>query len=94
MTNTLEKLVKDELHIYMTKKEAPSRTESLFVSYKLHLCRHGLAWLTKDNEKVAVYHVLSAIRPELLHTILKYNFHLLHYKLSKEFKGFIPYAIK
>lgn len=41
--------------------------EDLFTDYYTFLTRNGLAWLIKDNLKVAVRHVLSAIRRQTLH---------------------------
>lgn len=64
--DTLDKLVEDKLRIDMTDSDARSRIENLFVSYLTLLPRNGLSWIIKENEKVAVYHVLSSIRPETL----------------------------
>lgn len=50
----------------MTDKDDWSRIKTLFFCYKSILRRHGLSWVTNDDERVAVYQVLSANRPETL----------------------------
>ena len=60
---TLDKIVERKLHMNMSDSSAKSRMQSLFVSYTTLLRRHGLAWVLESNQKVAVYHVLSAVRP-------------------------------
>lgn len=62
--SVLDKLVENELRIDMSDKDARSRIETLFMSYNSLLRRNGLAWLSKDNEKISIFHVLSRIRPE------------------------------
>lgn len=51
--NTLYKLVETHLRIDMNDMYARRRIKNLSLSYKLLLHRHGLAWLTKDNKKIA-----------------------------------------
>lgn len=57
----LYKLVNKKLRINMADTDAKSRTENLFVAYHSLLRRHGLSWTLEDNQKIAVYHILSAI---------------------------------
>lgn len=64
--DALGKLVTNNLRIDMTDTNARSRIENLFESYHVLLRRNRLSWLTKDNEKICVYHILSAIRPDSL----------------------------
>lgn len=67
---------------------------NLFVSYLSILERHGLAWLLERNQKVAVDHVLSAIRTVSLKTLLKSDLDFDQQSLQKAFTGFMRYAIK
>lgn len=92
--DTLDKLVEEELRTDMKDKNARSRIETLFVSYRSLLRRHGVSWILKDNEKVAVSHVLSSIRPESLRVRLESDLALSHHDLRKDFKGFMAHAIK
>eukprot|EP00180_Rhodochaete_pulchella_P004096 Plantae.Rhodophyta-Rhodochaete_pulchella.ctg7553.p1 GENE.Plantae.Rhodophyta-Rhodochaete_pulchella.ctg7553~~Plantae.Rhodophyta-Rhodochaete_pulchella.ctg7553.p1 ORF type:complete len:129 (-),score=19.30 Plantae.Rhodophyta-Rhodochaete_pulchella.ctg7553:832-1218(-) len=68
--DTFDDMVSKELRINRSDPGAKSRIENLFVSYRSLLRRHGLSWIVKDNQKVAVFHFLSAIRPESLRSRL------------------------
>lgn len=61
-----DKLIENNLRMDLSDTDARSRTEMLFVSYRSHLTRPSPSWLTSENAIVALYHVLSAIRPESL----------------------------
>lgn len=78
----------------MTDKDACSCIKTLFVSYRSLLRRNGLTWMTKDNDKIAVYQVPSAIRLESLRIRLESDLELSHCDLRKDFKGFMYHAIK
>lgn len=92
--DTLDDIVSKKLRIKISDSDAESRIENLFVSYHSLLRRHGLSWIIKDNQKIAVYHVLSAIRPESLRSRLESNLDFSHHHLRKNFKSFINHAIK
>ena len=66
----LDELVSQELRTDMRDANATSRIQNLFVNYMTLLRRHGLSWIIKENQKVAVGHVLSAIRPTALQSRL------------------------
>ena len=66
----------------------------MFVSYHTMLSRNGLLWLLKDNQKVGVTHVLSAIRPATLTEQLEGDLDFAHHGLKKDFQGFMRHAIK
>lgn len=78
----------------MTDKNARSRIEALFISYQSLLRRNGLQWLTKKNERVAVMHFLSTIRPLSLQSRLQSDLSLSYHRLETDFKGFMAHAIK
>lgn len=44
----------------MQDADAFSKIQNLVVYYYNILRRNGLSWITKDSQKVAVYHILSA----------------------------------
>ena len=78
----------------MKDKNARSRMESLFVSYHKLLRRHGVSWIVKNNQKVAVGHVLSCIKPATLQSRLQSNLEFSHHSLKKDFKGFMKHSIR
>lgn len=92
--DVLDDLVAKELRINMADSNAQSRIENLFISYHTLLRRHGLSWLLTDNQKLAVHHVLSAIRPEILRSRLESDLDFSHHHLRKDFKAFMKHAIK
>lgn len=77
----LDKNLEDNMRMDMNDKDATSRIEKLFISYKSLLRRNGLPWVHEDNEKVAVYHVLSAICPESLQRRHESDLEISHYEL-------------
>lgn len=78
-TDQLDKLLDNELQIDMKDLNARSCFETLFVLYRSLMRHQGLSKITKDNEKIAVFHVLSAIRPEPLRLRPKSDLALSHY---------------
>lgn len=78
----------------MTDTDASLRIKSLLESYKLLLCRQGLALLTTNKEKVDIYQVLSAIRPDSLQARLQSDLEMSLYDLQKDFKGFMTHLIR
>lgn len=71
-------LVVTKLRTDVIDKEACSRIKILFVLYKSLLRRYGLTWLSNDNDKISVYHVLSVIRPGPLYLRLQADLKLSH----------------
>lgn len=92
--SVLDEIVRKDLRMNMHDANATSRIESVFVGYHQILRRNGLSWIVKDNQKVAVSHVLSAIRPLSLRTRLESDLELSHHELKKNFKGFMKHAIR
>lgn len=94
---TLEKLdeiVSRELRTNMRNTNASARMQDLFASYHTILVRNGLKWILEDNQKVAVYHVLGAIRPNSLRERLESDLSFSQHELKKDFKGFLRHAIR
>ena len=90
----LDDIVERELKMDMNDKNARSPIETLFVSYHSILRRNGIAWLLDANQKVTVWHVLSAIRPKTLKDRLEPDLEFTHHKLEKDFKKFMAHTIK
>lgn len=91
---TLDKLVSKNLRTNMADTNAKSRIENLFVAYHSVLRRHGLSWILEDSPKIAVYHVLSGIRPQNLQNRLQSDLDFSHHELRKDFKTFMAHAVK
>lgn len=81
----VDEIVKAELRTNMDDSNAKSRMENLFVSYHALIKRHGLSRILEDNQKFAVYHVLSAIRPNILKERLTSDLEFSHHELRKTF---------
>lgn len=92
--NMLDNIVKRELHTNMQDPNAKSRTENLFISYYSMLLQHGLSWLVKENQKVAVYHVLLAIPPVSLKSRLESDLDFAQQQLGKDFKASMKHSTK
>ena len=91
---TLDGIVSRELRTEMSDKNAKSRMQSLFVSYHAMLKRNGVAWILNSNQKVAVFHVLSAVRPKHLRNRLDADLKFSHSECRKDFKKFMTHAIR
>ena len=92
--DTLDSLVKNQLRMDMSDKNASSGMESLFLSYQKLLRRHGLAWLLKANQKVAVYHLLPAIKPSQLQNRLDADLDFAYHEYRKDFPKFMEHCIR
>lgn len=90
----LDKLVQNKLRTDMKNNNATARMQDLFANYHTLLVRNGLKWLIKDNPKIAVDHVLSAIKPQTLHDRLEADLSFAKYELRKDFHGFLKHAIR
>lgn len=73
----------------MKDTQAKYRMENIFVSYHRQLCRHGLKCIRTENQKVAVFRVLYAIRPTSLQIRLKSDLEFSHQDLQKDFTIFM-----
>lgn len=89
-----DKIVKQKLRINMANHDAEARMEDLFNDYHTLLSRNGLAWLIKNNRKVSVQHVLSAIRQKTLFDRLTSDLEFGEYHLRKDFNGFLKHVIE
>lgn len=90
----INKIVEKDLSMKMSIKSARSRMELLFVAYAKILLRHGLLWIKQRNQKMAVKHILNAIRPAQLRERLESDLELAKSDLKRDFKGFMKHAMK
>lgn len=90
----LDDIISKELVMNMANKNARSRMEGLFISYHTILARQGLSWIIKDNQKLAVAHVLSAIRPQVLKERLEADLSFSQHALKKDFNKFLKHAVR
>ena len=89
----LASLVETQLRMDMKIKSATGRMELLFMDYKSLLRTNGLKWVTTDTPKVAIKHVISAIRPTTLGTRIEQDLGFSHARLKADFSGFMAHAI-
>ena len=92
--SSLDALVKRQLRMNTKDPSAESRMQSLFISYRSLLRQNGLLWVLESSQKIAVQHVLSAIRPKSLCARLSDDLEFSQHHLRKDFKGFMSHAIK
>lgn len=90
----LDEIVGRELRTNMRNTNALARMQDLFSSYHTILARNGLKWIIDDNQKVAVHHVLCAIRPQSLRERLESDLSFSHHHLKKDFTGFLKHSIR
>ena len=90
----LDRMVETQLHMDMNVKSADARVQKLFMTYHTILRKNGLAWILKENQKVAVYHVLSAIRPLTFKQRIESDLSFSYHTLKKDFRGFREHVHK
>ena len=91
---SLDEIVARELRMNMDNRNARSRMQQLFVQYHALLTTHGLTWIVTENQKLAVSHVLSAIKPVSLKERLEADLSFSHHDLKNDFKSFLSHAVK
>jgi len=89
----LSKVVESGLKMDMSVKSAQGRMKLLFVEYKSLLRAHGLKWVTDKTPKIAIKHVISAVKPAQLRTRLEQDIAFSHHDLRADFTGFMKHAI-
>lgn len=86
-------LFRSKRRMNMREKSAALRLQYLFSSYDALLEEGGLLWVLNSNQKVAVGHVLSAIKPETLQLRLRDDLEFSKHSLRKDFRGFMKHAV-
>lgn len=92
--DSLDDLVRNELVMDMSNGNAKSRMQTLFADYHSLLAKQGVKWVISDNQKLAVAHVLAAIRPASLRERLESDLAFSHHALKKDFKKFLKHAVE
>lgn len=90
----LDNIVERELRMNMSDRSARSQTETLFVSYLSLLRRNGLKHVIGNTPKLAMYHVVSAVKAPYLRKRLESDLDLKANHIRKDFKGFMEHAVK
>lgn len=68
--------------------------KGLFVNYHCLLSQNGVKWIIEENQKLAVSHVFSAIRPQSLRERLESDLSFSHHSLKKDCKNFLKHAVR
>lgn len=89
----LDVLVESELIMDMSIRSARSHMELLFMSYISLLLRNGIKWVLDSNQKLAVTHIATAVRPNLLRKRLESDLGFAHTEVGKNFEGFMKHAL-
>lgn len=77
----------------MNDSNARSFIENLFTSYVSILRRNGLFCVIRENQGIAVKHVLAAIRPQLLELKIVSDLQITKSKFKEGFKGFMNHSV-
>jgi hypothetical protein len=62
----VQTIVARSLRINMAEKDCEQRIIMLFADYQSLLRQNCLAWLVKDNTKMAITHLTNALKPSIL----------------------------
>jgi hypothetical protein len=69
----------------MSEKDPEQIIVMLFTDYSSLLRMHGLSWLIKENPKVAVWHIVDALKPKSLQARVRGDLEFAHVHLKKNF---------
>lgn len=92
----LDNIVTDKLRTDMKNNNATARMQDVFTSFQQQFLpvHNALKWINEDKPRVAVQHVLSAIRPQSLHDPLEADQSFAKSELRRAFKGFLKHPIR
>lgn len=88
----LDELVEKNLRMDMRNPSCMSRMKDLFVCYNLLLKNNGLSWVKEKTPKLAINHIVSAIRPKNLQIRIERDLKYTKSELKKDYKGFMTHA--
>lgn len=94
MLDSLEAIVDRDLRADMQIKNAATRMKDLLTKYHTTLSRHGLKWIVKENQKITVQHILSAVRRVSIREQLTCDLSFSRHHLHKDFTGFLKHAVR
>ena len=87
-------LITTRLQMDMSHSSATARMKDLFVRYNALLKEHGVSWIKSEHQKLAVSHVVAAIKPKHLKERLESDLDFAHRDLKKDFSKFFAHALK
>jgi hypothetical protein len=87
-------IVAKKLRINMGETDTEQRIIMLFADYASLLRSNGLSWITEGNPKIAVGHILDALKPKPLKARVKDDIEFAHSHLKKDFLSFMNHVIK
>lgn len=68
--------------------------QNLVIAYARLWRRHGIKWIIESNHKLAVQHIVSAIKPEYLRTRFEPDLSMVQYSWPRNCIGFMHHALK
>jgi hypothetical protein len=77
----------------MSEKDTGQRIVMLFTDYSSLLRMHGLSWLIKEHPKVAVWHIVDALKPKALQARVRGDLEFAHVHL-KDFLLFMKHVLQ
>lgn len=84
----LDAIIKWELCMDMKTSDSSSRMKKFFIEYYSLLHLHGPSWIVKENDMVAIAHILGAVKPQKIEARLDSDWAFSHHKLKKGVQGF------
>jgi RNase H-like domain found in reverse transcriptase/Reverse transcriptase (RNA-dependent DNA polymerase)/Integrase core domain/Integrase zinc binding domain len=89
----VQSIISKSLRINMAEGDREQRIIMLFADYRSLLRLHGMAWLVNDNTKVAVTHIVDALKPSTLSKRVKDDLNFGHAHLNGDFLLFMQHCI-
>jgi hypothetical protein len=87
-------LVSKKSHINTSEKDPEQRIVMLFTDYSSLLRMHGLSWLIKEHPKVAVWHIMDALKPKSLQARVRGDLEFAHVHLKKDFLLYMKHVLQ
>lgn len=87
-------MLQKHMRMKMSVKSAKARMELLFVNYKSLFCQYGMAWVTKNLQKVAFRYLLSVIKPSQLKNRFERDNNFSKNESNDYFKAFLKHAVE
>jgi len=92
--STLDRHIKRKLRMNMNNDSDESRMFNLFINHYILLEKMGCEWVITDAPRVAVKHIIFAVRPIGLRDIIKSDLRLAHSKLKDDYAGFRDHCLE
>jgi hypothetical protein len=86
-------IISRSLRLNFAEKDPEQRIIMLFADYSGLLWSNGLSWVLKEHPKMAVAHIVEAIRPATLQKRLREDLEFSYAPLKRDFLGFMKHVI-